>query len=244
MSEIRKVLTSQLQACRGEGLFSGLPPGRVWSLGAAPTLGPPGSWRGGHTAPDPDRTGPLSPQRPASTAPSSSPRACPCPHQLAPGEARRMRGSKWEPANPRHRVSWSPSPLPRARGCVPGSHAAGQSQQVSIKACASCPSLRQRPVPLSLFSPGEGAETPSRSARGGWHPESSPTPTCQSWQRPGGRVLGARWLRAVGPTAHGQMGTRGPISHWPHYVSSALLFPLLLYPSTIYLFTVFYVSQV
>lgn len=121
----------------------GCPLGRVWSLGAAPTLGPPGSWRGGRTAAGPDRAGPLSLQRPASTAPSSSPRACPCPRRPAPGEA-----------NPHRRVSRSPRPLPRAR-------------EVSVKACVSGPSLRQSPVPVSLFSPGEGAEILSRSARGG-----------------------------------------------------------------------------
>ena len=86
-----------------------------------------------------------------------------------------MQGSQWEPANPHHHVSWSPSPPPRARGCVPGSHAAGQSQQVSVKACASGPSLRQRPVPVFLFSPGEGVEIPSRSARSGWLSQEQPS---------------------------------------------------------------------
>ncbi|TKC45326.1 hypothetical protein EI555_001080 [Monodon monoceros] len=62
VSEIRKVLTSQLQACRapgGEGAgFAFL-----------------------------SHAGLLSPQRPASTEPWSSPTACPCPRPPAPGEA-------------------------------------------------------------------------------------------------------------------------------------------------------------
>lgn len=89
VSEIRKVLTSQLQACRGRSRGHGRSqPGssaRLCRTEATPKPGAPGGAAASQVKSVTCFCVP-SLQKPASTVRWSSPRACLCPHRPAPGE--------------------------------------------------------------------------------------------------------------------------------------------------------------
>lgn len=232
VSEIRKVLTSQLQACRGEGLFPGLPRGTFGRSKQPQPLalqapGGEGAWPRVLTALGP------SPHR---GQPAPCPRAVPEPapahtgrHQVRPAACRAPSGSQ-----PTHTTV---SPGPQAHCSGPG----GVSQAHMLLVSPSRSASGRGPSVFPCFLLGRGRKSHCDQRRVGGCPKSSPARVCPRWQRPGWPGPRSTPTQLWGPRLTGKRGRGGSFRTGlvtrllPSFILRRFIHPLF--------FTVFHVSH-